>query len=231
MKSLRGTLLKRIDQLSVGIKEADKQNGEKSQNRKNSVQSLQKSVSVQKSTAPSISKEKNTKYLLDILKSSFPLVQLDNVRPVIMALIKALGLNTPKEYLQKLAEKSLYKTCSIEIKQLIWQTDPTLFHSELEPLIKTVLRLRNDLLGEFSENLTHKDNFLMKNHNTISRTSRPGAEIVEKIAKMCSTGKVLYQSCIEYLRTRFNETKCLHYCTLRSEIIMYFENRIIKRWS
>lgn len=223
-KSLRGTLLKRIDQLSVGIKEADKQNGEKSQNRKNSVQSLQKSVSVQKSTAPSISKEKNTKYLLDILKSSFPLVQLDNVRPVIMALIKALGLNTPKEYLQKLAEKSLYKTCSIEIKQLIWQTDPTLFHSELEPLIKTVLRLRNDLLGEFSENLTHKDNFLMKNHNTISRTSRPGAEIVEKIAKMCSTGKVLYQSCIEYLRTRFNETKCLHYCTLRSEIIMYLHD-------
>merc|ERR1712226_792282 len=38
---------------------------------------------------------------------------------------------------------------------------------------------------------------------------------------MCSSSKDLYIASIEYLRYRFRETKCLHYCTLRAEIIMY----------
>ena len=199
VKSLRATLQTKIDSLAKSLKNPNLSESEK---------------------------QENLNKMLQVLEKSFPLVQLEVIRPIIMFLVKALDTNTPDKYLRKLAlEPSLYKQCSIEIKQLVWQKDSKLFHNELEPLIKTVLRLRNASLTNIDPKLISFDNnFLTKKNTAVPRVLRPGADIVEKIAKMCRHSSTLYSSCIEYLRIRFKETKCLHFCTLRSEIIMYLHD-------
>ena len=212
VKSLRATLSSRISELSQVLKSG------------NSGPQNFTDINVNE-IEEDAEKMRAKKYLLGVLEMSFPLINLEMIRPIVFSLIKALGILTPKRYLMKLADnKEMYSNCSIEIKQLIWQIDSSLFHNELEPLIKNVLRLRNDKLGDFDttrNNLVFNNNYLTKKNLPMSRHGRPGAEIVQKIAKMCSSSKDLYISSIQYLRDRFRKTKCLHYCTLRSEIIMY----------
>ena len=63
---------------------------------------------------------------------------------------------------------------------------------------------------------------------TGSPKSRRQAEVVQKLAEMIGTNVKLYDMTLQFLRTLFLRTRNVHYCTLRSELLMALHDREVQ---
>ena len=60
---------------------------------------------------------------------------------------------------------------------------------------------------------------------SVSPKSRRGGSVIQKLADMIGSNVKLYDMTLQFLRTLFLRTRNVHYCTLRSELLMALHDR------
>uniref|UniRef100_A0A8C5FZC3 Negative elongation factor complex member B n=1 Tax=Gouania willdenowi TaxID=441366 RepID=A0A8C5FZC3_GOUWI len=153
------------------------------------------------------------KKLEELLEKSFPLVKMPSIQPVVMRVLKHLPKVPEKKLKIVMADKDLYKVCSVEVKRQIWQDNQALFGDEVSPLLKQYIVEKEGAL--FSSDLSILHNFFSPS----PKTRRQG-EVVLKLTQMIGKNVKLYDMVLQFLRTLFLRTRNVHYCTLRAELLM-----------
>uniref|UniRef100_A0A4W6G3A7 Negative elongation factor complex member B n=1 Tax=Lates calcarifer TaxID=8187 RepID=A0A4W6G3A7_LATCA len=151
--------------------------------------------------------------LEELLEKSFPLVKMPSIQPVVMQVLKHLPKVPEKKLKTVMADKELYKVCSVEVKRQIWQDNQALFGDEVSPLLKQYIVEKEAAL--FSSDLSILHNFFSPS----PKTRRQG-EVVLKLTQMIGKNVKLYDMVLQFLRTLFLRTRNVHYCTLRAELLM-----------
>ncbi|CAG0915038.1 unnamed protein product [Notodromas monacha] len=150
--------------------------------------------------------------IMDLMKKSFPVVKIKQLRPVVMAILKYVP-NIDPFYLNVLvSDKELYRDCEIEVKRQMWERNQSLFGDEVSPLLSQYIREKENVLFDH-ENLSNL-------FFSPSPKMRRQGEVVQKLAKMLGRNVRLYDMVLQFLRTLFLRTKNPHYCTLRAELLM-----------
>ncbi len=147
----------------------------------------------------------------------FVYFQIKEVRPVVMSILKNMSYIEDRYLRFLVRDKQLYADCDIEIKRHLWRDNQSLFGDEVSPLL--------------SQYIKNKENVLFNHESGVagffngSPKSRRQAEVIQKLAEMIGTNVKLYDMTLQFLRTLFLRTKNVHYCTLRSELLMALHDR------
>lgn len=112
---------------------------------------------------------------------------------------------------QLVADKELYDKCHVSVKRQIWQQHQGLFGDEVSPIFSQYIKDKEKILHSF-DNMT---NFFI-----ISPRQRRQNEVIQNLVKMIGKNVILYDTCLQFLRTLYLRTKNSHYCTLRVELLM-----------
>jgi len=164
-------------------------------------------------------KEKDKK-LRDLLSKSFPVIQIKEVRPVVMSILKNMSYIEDRYLRFLVRDKQLYADCDIEIKRHLWRDNQSLFGDEVSPLLSQYIKNKEHVLFNHESGQAGFFNGSPK--------SRRQAEVIQKLAEMIGTNVKLYDMTLQFLRTLFLRTKNVHYCTLRSELLMALHDREIQ---
>ncbi|XP_054769997.2 negative elongation factor B-like [Lytechinus pictus] len=153
------------------------------------------------------------KTIEDLLSKCFPLIRVKSIQPVVMSVMKCLP-KIPEKYLTVLVEdRSLYDVASIEVKQQIWQRNPSLFGDEVSPLLTDYIKNKESVL--FGSEAVNSQMFFL-----VSPKMRRQGHVVQKLTKMVGKSVKLFDMVLQFLRTLFLSTRNMHYCTLRAELLM-----------
>lgn len=155
-------------------------------------------------------KEKEKK-LRDLLVKSFPVIQIKEIRPVVMAVLKNMSYIEDRYLRFLVRDKELYSDCDIEIKRHLWRDNQSLFGDEVSPLLSQYIKDKENVL--FSHEVG-------PGFFSGSPKSRRQAAVIQKLADMIGCNVKLYDMTLQFLRTLFLRTRNVHYCTLRSELLM-----------
>lgn len=159
--------------------------------------------------------------LQSLLDQCFPFIHVAHLRPVVMEVMKYLP-KVPEECLEQLAnDTQLYRDCSIEVKRQIWIKHHSLFGDAVGPLLNRYVEEKYSVL--FSTEPLNSHTFF----SVPSKTRRQNP-VVQNLAKMIGKSLELYNLVLQFLRTLFLRTKEVHYCTLRSELLMAVHDLEIK---
>ena len=159
--------------------------------------------------------------LQNMLDQCFPFVHVTHLRPVVIEVMKYLP-KVSGDYLEQLAnDPRLYEECSIEVKRQIWVTHHALFGDAVGPLLNQYLETKYNAL--FSTEPLNSHTFF-----SAPSKSRRQNDVVQSLAKMIGKSLELYNLVLQFLRTLFLRTKEVHYCTLRSELLMAVHDLEIK---
>lgn len=159
--------------------------------------------------------------LQSLLDQCFPFIHVQHLRPVVMEVMKYLP-KVPEECLEQLAnDPKLYEGCSIEVKRQIWVKHHALFGDAVGPLLNQYVEAKYSVIFS-TEPLNSHTFFSMP-----SKTRRQNT-VVQNLAKMIGKSLELYNLVLQFLRTLFLRTKEVHYCTLRSELLMAVHDLEIK---
>ena len=101
--------------------------------------------------------------------------------------------------------------CHVSVKRQIWQQHQGLFGDEVSPLFSQYIKDKEKILHSFEG---------MTNFFTISPRQRRQNEVIQNLVKMIGKNVILYDTCLQFLRTLYLRTKNSHYCTLRVELLM-----------
>ncbi|EDO30397.1 predicted protein [Nematostella vectensis] len=166
-------------------------------------------------------KDLSTQKLEEILEQSFPFIHVKELRPVVVAVMKHL----PKindECLEHIAnDAKLYEDCPIEVKRQIWSKHHHLFGDAVGPLLNQYIEAKYTLLHSTEAHNSHSF------FSVPSKTRRQHA-IVQGLAKMIGKSLSLYNLVLQFLRTLFLRANEVHYCTLRSELLMAVHDLEVK---
>jgi len=163
-------------------------------------------------------KDKDKK-LKDLLLKSFPVIKIKQLRPVVMAVLKNMSFIEDKYLRVLVRDKELYADCDIEIKRHLWRDNQSLFGDEVSPLLSQYIKDKEKVLFTYETG----PGFFAG-----SPKSRRQAEVVQKLAEMIGTNVKLYDMTLQFLRTLFLRTRNVHYCTLRSELLMALHDREVQ---
>lgn len=153
------------------------------------------------------------KTIEDLLSKCFPLIRVKSIQPVVMSVMKCLP-KIPEKYLTVLVEdRSLYDVASIEVKQQIWQRNPSLFGDEVSPLLTDYIKNKESVL--FGSEAVNSQMFFL-----VSPKMRRQGHVVQKLTGMVGKSVKLFDMVLQFLRTLFLSTRNMHYCTLRAELLM-----------
>ncbi|GFR07136.1 negative elongation factor B [Trichonephila clavata] len=157
------------------------------------------------------SRERERK-LKELLQKSFVLINVPKIKPVVLCILKNMD-RVEDRYLKHLvANKQLYQECDVQVKRQIWQDNQSLFGDEVSPLLSQYIKEKEDLLFKHSDPIAQ---FFAP-----SPKQRRQGEVVQKLLTMIGHNVKLYDMVLQFLRTLFLRTKNVHYCTLRSELLM-----------
>ncbi|KAL1460254.1 hypothetical protein WDU94_012180 [Cyamophila willieti] len=124
--------------------------------------------------------------LNEMLKKSFPLVRVKQLRPVVMAILRNTT-HIDDKYLRVLVrDRELYKDkdTDTEVKRQIWKDNQSLFGDEVSPLLSEYIREKENILFDHN-NLTNLFFF------PTPKVRRQG-EVVQKLAHMLGSSVKLY---------------------------------------
>lgn len=159
--------------------------------------------------------------LQTLLDQCFPFIHVPTLRPVVMEVMKHLP-KVPEECLEQLAnDPKLYEECSIEVKRQIWVKHHALFGDAVGPLLNQYVEAKYNVL--FSTEPLNSHTFF-----SVPSKIRRQNNVVQSLAKMIGKSLELYNLVLQFLRTLFLRTKEVHYCTLRSELLMAVHDLEIK---
>lgn len=157
--------------------------------------------------------------LKELLEQSFPFIHVEELRPVVMQIMKYLP-KVSDECLEHIAnDTKLYEDCTIEVKRQIWVKHHGLFGDAVGPLLKQYLETKYSQLHATD---SHNDFF------AVSSKVRRQQSVVQDLAKMIGKSLELYNLVLQFLRTLFLRANEVHYCTLRSELLMAVHDLEVK---
>ena len=159
------------------------------------------------------------KKLQELLIKSFPVIKIKQLRPVVMSVLKNMSYIEDKYLRVLVRDKELYADCDIEIKRHLWRDNQSLFGDEVSPLLSQYIKDKEKVLFSHDSG----PGFF---HG--SPKSRRQAEVIQKLAEMIGSNVKLYDMTLQFLRTLFLRTRNVHYCTLRSELLMALHDREVQ---
>jgi len=159
------------------------------------------------------------KKLRDLLIKSFPVIKIKQLRPVVMCVLKHMTFIEDRYLRVLVRDKELYNDCDIEIKRHLWRDNQSLFGDEVSPLLSQYIKDKENVL------FTHESS---TGFFSGSPKSRRQAEVIQKLAEMIGSNIKLYDMTLQFLRTLFLRTRNVHYCTLRSELLMALHDREVQ---
>ncbi|XP_003741538.1 negative elongation factor B [Galendromus occidentalis] len=159
-----------------------------------------------------LGKQGNTAKLEELLQRSFPVVKVDALRPIVMAILKNLEHVDERFLKQLVTDKQLYQEADVGVKRQIWLYHQSLFGEELGPLFEQYMAEREAAVWDLAEGTASFYGPTPK-----QRRQQP---IVQQLVTMVGRNVVLYDMVLQFLRTLFIKTKSVHYCTLRVELLM-----------
>merc|ERR1719242_2212457 len=166
-------------------------------------------------------KERERK-LKELLVKSFPVIKIKQLRPVVMCVLKHLSYIEDKYLKDLVRDKELYQDCDIVIKRHLWRDNQSLFGDEVSPYLSRYIKEKEGVLYNH-ESISPDDGFFAS-----SPKSRRQAEVIQKLAEMIGSNVKLYDMTLQFLRTLFLRTRNVHYCTLRSELLMALHDREVQ---
>jgi negative elongation factor B len=155
-----------------------------------------------------INKERILRELLD---KSFPVIRIPKLQPVVLALLKNLDQVDDKYLKQLVADKQLYDKLDVSVKRQIWQQHQGLFGDEVSPLFSQYIKDKEKILHSYEQ---------LTSFFVLSPRQRRQNEVIQSLVKMIGKNVLLYDTCLQFLRTLYLRTKNSHYCTLRVELLM-----------
>merc|ERR1719500_579584 len=168
---------------------------------------------------PAGNPKEREKKLKDLLIKSFPVIKIKQLRPVVMSVLKNMTYIEYKYLRVLVRDKELYADCDIEIKRHLWRDNQSLFGDEVSPLLSQYIKDKEKVLFSHDSG----PGFF---HG--SPKSRRQAEVIQKLAEMIGSNVKLYDMTLQFLRTLFLRTRNVHYCTLRSELLMALHDREVQ---
>lgn len=163
-------------------------------------------------------KEKEKK-LKDLLLKSFPVIKIKQLRPVVMSVLKNMAFIEEKYLRVLVRDKELYGDCDIEIKRHLWRDNQSLFGDEVSPLLSQYIKDKEKVLFTYETGPGFFNG---------SPKSRRQAEVIQSLSEMIGNNVKLYDMTLQFLRTLFLRTRNVHYCTLRSELLMALHDREVQ---
>lgn len=155
--------------------------------------------------------EARDKKLRELLTKSFPVIRFKTLRPIVMSILKHTHEVDHKFLKVLVRDKELYAELDTEVKRQIWTDHQALFGDEVSPLFIQYVQEKQDLL------LSHDS---LANFFELTPRARRQGKIVQKIVDMIGRNVKLYDMLLQFLRTLFVKTNNVHYCSLRSELLM-----------
>ena len=182
-------------------------------------------------------KERERK-LKELLTKSFPVIKIKQLRPVVMCVLKNLSFIEDRYLRVLVRDKELYQDCDIVIKRHLWRDNQSLFGDEVSPHLSQYIKEKEAILySNSSENPTSSG--LMSPPATtivvssggffsLSPKARRQGTVIQKLSEMIGSNVKLYDMTLQFLRTLFLRTRNVHYCTLRSELLMALHDREVQ---
>merc|ERR1719511_646111 len=161
-------------------------------------------------------KERERK-LKELLTKSFPVIKIKQLRPVVMCVLKNLSYIEDRYLRVLVRDKELYQDCDIVIKRHLWRDNQSLFGDEVSPHLSQYIKEKEAIL------VSNSGGFF-----SLSPKARRQGTVIQKLSEMIGSNVKLYDITLQFLRTLFLRTRNVHYCTLRSELLMALHDREIQ---
>ncbi|XP_075730929.1 negative elongation factor B-like [Rhipicephalus microplus] len=155
------------------------------------------------------------KKLEEMLERSFHFIKVPTLRPVVMCLLRNTKCIDQKYMRLLVSDKSLYRECDIEVRRQIWLDNKELFAEEVLPLLSEYVSEREEALWGLT--VTAESPFAFFKPTPKQRRQRG---MLQRLLAMVNRNLVLYDMLVEILRAAFRQTRNVHYCTLRVELLM-----------
>merc|ERR1719511_366605 len=182
-------------------------------------------------------KERERK-LKELLTKSFPVIKIKQLRPVVMCVLKNLSYIEDRYLRVLVRDKELYQDCDIVIKRHLWRDNQSLFGDEVSPHLSQYIKEKEAILYSNSSENTNSVGLMSPPTPSIVSTSggffslspkaRRQGTVIQKLSEMIGSNVKLYDMTLQFLRTLFLRTRNVHYCTLRSELLMALHDREVQ---
>ena len=182
-------------------------------------------------------KERERK-LKELLTKSFPVIKIKQLRPVVMCVLKNLSFIEDRYLRVLVRDKELYQDCDIVIKRHLWRDNQSLFGDEVSPHLSQYIKEKEAILYSNSSENTTSSGLMSPPATTIvvssggffslSPKARRQGTVIQKLSEMIGSNVKLYDMTLQFLRTLFLRTRNVHYCTLRSELLMALHDREVQ---
>merc|ERR1719361_1693335 len=183
------------------------------------------------------SRERERK-LKELLTKSFPVIKIKQLRPVVMCVLKNLSFIEDRYLRVLVRDKELYQDCDIVIKRHLWRDNQSLFGDEVSPHLSQYIKEKEAILYSNSSESTTSSGLMSPPATTIvvssggffslSPKARRQGTVIQKLSEMIGSNVKLYDMTLQFLRTLFLRTRSVHYCTLRSELLMALHDREVQ---
>ncbi|PAV85270.1 hypothetical protein WR25_26199 isoform A [Diploscapter pachys] len=148
------------------------------------------------------------------LEKCFRYNHLPPFRPIVLQTLNSLP-RVPEKYLKLIVGdiNGLYAECSITVRQQIWINNTQLFEDAILPPIDDYISGKIALTRCIEQSST--------NFFTCETTkSRRQWKEIQDLLSMVGTHPQLFEQLISYIRRRFADSKDVHLCSLRLELVM-----------
>ena len=182
-------------------------------------------------------KERERK-LKELLTKSFPVIKIKQLRPVVMCVLKNLSFIEDRYLRVLVRDKELYQDCDIVIKRHLWRDNQSLFGDEVSPHLSQYIKEKEAILYSNSSETSSSSGLMSPPAPTIvvssggffsvSPKARRQGTVIQKLSEMIGSNVKLYDMTLQFLRTLFLRTRNVHYCTLRSELLMALHDREVQ---
>jgi len=194
------------------------------------------------SSQTTLPKDKERK-LKELLNKSFPVIKIKQLRPVVMCVLKHLSYIEDRYLKVLVRDKELYQDCDIVIKRHLWRDNQSLFGDEVSPHLSQYIKEKEAILysnegtavaavaagsSSTATTTTPTATSILHGFFSVSPKSRRGGSVIQKLADMIGSNVKLYDMTLQFLRTLFLRTRNVHYCTLRSELLMALHDREVQ---
>ncbi|VDN01221.1 unnamed protein product [Thelazia callipaeda] len=147
------------------------------------------------------------------LERCFKLYRVPLIRPVVLETLKQLP-KAPDRYLKViLADRQLYNSCAVTVRQQIWLKNDSLFLTSITPVIDSYIDEKVKIMQLID--YVHINYFTSET----TRSRRRFPQVVE-LMSMVGKHESLYRRLNDVVRKCFVKTGDTTYCTLRMEIVM-----------
>uniref|UniRef100_A0A915DIE9 Negative elongation factor B n=1 Tax=Ditylenchus dipsaci TaxID=166011 RepID=A0A915DIE9_9BILA len=148
------------------------------------------------------------------LEKSFKLYRVEAIRPIVLETLRLLPKVADRYLKLIVCDKEFYNLCSVTVRQQIWVKNEDLFLEAVNPVIQSYLDEKQTILLSVDRSVT---NFFTCD---TTKSRRQWQQIQGGVVTMIGEQEVLYKRLMDVIRAGYLSTGCVHYCSLRLELLM-----------